>query len=288
MAEGPGRRRGGGAGRHPGGWSDANLALCLPTSLLCPRLPLPFPTRSSPCLSGPPLCPSTCVLSFLVSSCVCVSLFFSVLVLLPMPVSLRVCFFPLQVGWRRKPTTDLNPTTSPISSLPPKPRRAPSSPPNFVFSGEGPSLPLAPTLAPPPQSISGPSLCPHPLLASLPPTPPTPVPASLLSFLCLCSSPSAPSNSQPPPWALFYSPSASPTLADAVSGSGQLSNISVGREKRCVLCLLSGLEGGVREGVPCAGGLTQCQEYGLAPAWESQNLRIRVKASSLTSTGDRR
>lgn len=185
MAEGPGRRRGGGAGRHPGGWSDANLALCLPTSLLCPRLPLPFPTRSSPCLSGPPLCPSTCVLSFLVSSCVCVSLFFSVLVLLPMPVSLRVCFFPLQVGWRRKPTTDLNPTTSPISSLPPKPRRAPSSPPNFVFSGEGPSLPLAPTLAPPPQSISGPSLCPHPLLASLPPTPPLPPSPPLSSLFCV-------------------------------------------------------------------------------------------------------
>lgn len=207
----------GAGGQVEARWAEpcADLSLCLPhLPLCCPSAPSPL---LSPWLSGlPPLR-------------LCLS---------PVPVSmsLSVSFFLcLQVGWRRKPTTDLTPPTSPISSLPPKPRTAPTSPP-ILYSGGGALSPRGPTLTLTPSTYLPPPTLSPLWLASLP----TPPPTSPLSFLCLCSSPSPrpflPAPTQPPPWALFYSPS---PLADAISGSGQLSNISVGREK-CVLYLLSG------------------------------------------------
>lgn len=102
---------------------------------------------------------------------------------LSLSISYSVSFFPplsLQVGWRRKPTTDLSPTTSPVSSLSPKPRTAPASPPHFVFCGEEPSLPMAPPWPPPP-----PLSLDTPTLAGFSPLPP----ASLLSLFCVSFSP---------------------------------------------------------------------------------------------------
>lgn len=158
-------------------------------------------------------------------------------------------FLCLQVGWRRKPTTDLTPH---IAHLFPAPQAqdSPHQSPHFVFWGRGPLSPW-PHLGPCPLNLS-PASPPPPSGWLLSPTFPW-TPSPPLSFLCHCSSPSPhpflPTPSAPPPWALFYSPSP-PT--DAISGSGQLSNISVGREKpACVV--LAFWPRGWGGGVPSAG-----------------------------------
>lgn len=212
-----------------------------PSSL--PRcLSIPLAPLTSPLLSGPPplcVCPRVSApLDFFLCRCLSVSACASLRAGLS-----RLCLFPplsLQVGWRRKPTTDLSPTTSRVSFLPPRAQDRPLQCPSFCILGEGPFLPVAP----PPQVISRlPPPRPVPWLASLPA--PTPAPClSPLPLFCVClflsSSPLPP---RPLP-GLFFTPRR--PLADAVSGSGQLSNISVGREKPCVSCfaLLRGFSAG--------------------------------------------
>lgn len=97
-------------------------------------------------------------------------------------------FLCLQVGWRRKPTTDLTPPHRPSLPCPPSPGQ-PSPVPPFCILGEGPSLPMAPPWPLPPQFIS--CLPTSPLwLASLSNLPPDPLSPSLFSvslFLSLSS-----------------------------------------------------------------------------------------------------
>lgn len=102
-----------------------------------------------------------------------------------------------------------------------------------------------------------------------------------VSLFLLLSSPLPPSSL---PGLFFYSPS---TPADAISGSGQLSNISVGREKQCVCVVLAFWTGDVGGMVslvlaPVAGGVTRHQEFHLASAWKSQDLRV-IKSWSFRS-----
>lgn len=239
----------------------------------------------SHCLSGPPLCLSTCA-SLLLGSFLCVCLSFS----------LFWCFFPclslsVSVSFRSRLGGEgnllLTSTPPPHPSLPcPRSPGAPPPVPILYSLGRGPLSPWSPPWPHPLKVSPGLSLC-----WFLSPPFPTPVPASLLSFLCLCSSPSprlyfpAPSLGsfllplqRPPPWLM-------PSLV--------LDNYQIYQweERACVLCLLSGLEEGAGRRPLCwhtGLGFTLCQEHGLAPAGEAQDLRVTVKASSLDSTGDRR
>lgn len=167
------------------------------------------------------------------SLCLC---FFLSVPVSTVSVSFLLCLS-LQVGWRRKPTTDLTPSHRP-SLTRPSPGQHPPVPPILYSGGKGP-ISRWPHLGLTPQVI--PCLPPS-LPLWLAPCPPPP--ASLLSPLSLLCV-SAPlllltPTSHPPPSpipGLFFTPSHPPGRCHL--GSGQLSNISVGREKQCVLCLLS-------------------------------------------------
>ena len=220
----------------------------LPRCLSIPLAPLPSPLLSGP----PPLCVCLCVfapLDFFLCRCLSVSACVSLRARLS-----RLCLFPplsLQVGWRRKPTTDLSPTTSRISFLPSRAQDRPLQCPSFCILGGGALSPLGPASS---SELPPPSPTPRPLAGFSPRPCPAPC-LSTLPLFCVClflsSSPLPP---RPLP-GLFFTPRR--PLADAVSGSGQLSNISVGREKPCVSCfaLLGGVQWGVcgRDSVPCAG-----------------------------------
>lgn len=176
-----------------------------------------------------------------------------------LPLSLCLTFLSFQVGWRKRPTIDLNPPRRRPHLPCPQPRTAHSGPPfctlgGGAFSPRGPPLSLWPsllshTLVTSHFSLSSPSdwlLSPH---------------SPCLSSSLFCVSPVSPSRPCPlfPTWALFYSPQPRP-LADAISGSNseQLSNISVGREKLCLVVLASQCRGqtGHPLPVPRAGWLT--------------------------------
>ena len=203
----------------------------LPRCLSIPLAPLPSPLLSGP----PPLCVGPRVsapLDFFLCRCLSVTACASLRARLS-----RLWLFPpvsLQGGWRRKPTTDLSPTTSHVSFLPPRAQDRPLQCPSFCILGGGALSPRGPA---PSSDLPPPSPRPAPWLASLPA--PTPAPClSPLPLFCVClflsSSPLPP---RPLP-GLFFTPRR--PLADAVSGSGQLSNISVGRrEAVCVvLCFV--------------------------------------------------
>lgn len=175
--EGAPRVRGeaGGAGVQLGGRGQG----AVPTSPSPPCPSSSLPGSTVPLLSVSVLHPSPCLFLFL-----------------------SLC---LQVGWRRKPTTDLTPPH--IAHLFPAPEAqdSPHQSPHFVFWGRGPLSPW-PHLGPYPLNLSPASPLTPLWLASLsnpfrPPSPPSlfcvTVPLPLL-FL--------PIPSAPPPWALFYSP----------------------------------------------------------------------------------
>lgn len=191
------------------------------TSLCLPRLPLCGPSAPSPLLSpsgSPPLR-------------LCLS---------PVPVCLRVSvsfFLCLQVGWRRKPTTDLTPPTSPISSLPPPSPGQPPPVPPFCILGEGPSLTAAPPWPSLPQLISClPSSSP---LAGFSPRPPGP-PLPPLSFLCVYSSLLLAPSSPPPPSplpGLFFTPPHPRLMPSLVLDNYQI--YQWGERSVCCACVLA-------------------------------------------------
>lgn len=281
-----------GGGWGPGreeGWEQEKQQRRLAQGHLVPKssVSLPFLSNSllPSSLSGPPplcLCKCVCV-SFLLFLCHCfcaaspptqassppAPLYLSLS--LSVSVSHSLYPFSLQVGWRKKPTTDLNPATSPpVSSLSPGPGQSPPVLPFCILGGEalspcGPILASTPQLPPAPPSLL-------PLAGFSPPT----APASLLSlFSVSVSLPPPPSIPVPPALSLgFFLLLLSPlTLADAISGSGQLSNISVGREKPRVSCSFSGQGCGrvVSAVLPQGAGQVSGALFSLAPAWESQN-----------------
>lgn len=184
---------GGGAGK-PHVTCLMLISLCLPMSLLCLLSLSVWASALSFCLS-----PSFRCLSVFLSSSF--SLCFSPC------LSLCVCFLPLQVGWRRKPTTDLNPAPRPSLPCPsPQAQDSPLLSPPFCILGGGAFSPHGPHLGPILSKYPwpSPSLSASGWLLSLPPPclsplPPVSVPLPLLT-----------PTSQPPPWALFYSPSMFP------------------------------------------------------------------------------
>lgn len=151
------------------------------------------------------------------------------LVSLSLSIPVLLLFSLLQVGWRKKPTTDLTSAHMRLfSSLSPSRPGQPPPGPRILYSGGGASLPVALPRPPVP-----PGICLSPLwLASRPALVPAPGLAPPLSV-----SVSRSSTPQPPPWALLYSPHHPGT------GSGQLSNISVG--ERSHVCQARFLDQGV-------------------------------------------
>uniref|UniRef100_A0A2K6PA61 Na(+)/K(+)-exchanging ATPase n=1 Tax=Rhinopithecus roxellana TaxID=61622 RepID=A0A2K6PA61_RHIRO len=222
-----------------------------------PRLPSPcwmalLPSSHSSLsshLSGPPLCLLTglCLCGFLVSLPLCPSLCW---------VARFACLFPsltLSLSFLLCLSRLGGEGNLLLTSAPPHRPSLPCPP------GLGPPLPVPPILYSAGRSPLSPwpHLGPHPLHYLL--TPPLwlaslPCPPLSLPFLTPLSIPPAPATSLGS-FLLPFSP-----LADTVSGSGQLSNISVGREKQCVChaCFLDrdcGRDG--RDGVPSAGA--RCQ-----------------------------
>lgn len=205
-----GRAAGGGGGRAPPG-DDANLTVCpllppLPPPLLPSALSLhPLGTSS--------LCPSLRASSFLcLSLCLCpfgllsVSLSLSLCLCVSPCPSLPALFPPLslQVGWRRKPTTDLSPTTSRVSFLPLRAQDRPLQCPSFCILGGGALSPRGPA---PSSDLPPPSPTPRPLAGFSPRPRPRPLPLSPPSLLCVSVPLLLTPASQTPPWTLFYSPS---------------------------------------------------------------------------------
>lgn len=226
---------------RPAGW------LCRPVPTLL-SLPISLGLRSvfsrvSVCgfLVSLPLCPSLCWAARL--ACLSPSLTLS--------LSFLLCLS--RLGGEGNLLLTSAPPHRPSLPCPPSPGPPLPVPPILYSAGRSPLSPW-------------PHLGPHPLhylltpllwLASLP----CPLPLSSLfsvsvslPFLTPLSIPPAPATSLGS-FLLPFSPS-----ADAVSGSGQLSNISVGREKQCVCraCFLDrdcGRDG--QDGIPSAGA--RCQ-----------------------------
>ena len=176
-----------------------------PSSL--PRcLSIPLAPLTSPLLSGPPplcVCPRVSApLDFFLCRCLSVSACASLRAGLS-----RLCLFPplsLQVGWRRKPTTDLSPTTSRVSFLPPRAQDRPLQCPSFCILGGGALSPRGPA---PSSDLPPPSPTPRPLAGFSPRPHPRPLPLSPPSLLCVSVPLRLPPAAQPPPWTLFYSSS---------------------------------------------------------------------------------
>lgn len=103
-----------------------------------------------------------------------------------LPLSFCLTSLSFQVGWRKRPTIDLNPPRRRPHLPCPQPRTAHSGPP-FSTLGEGPSLPVAPLSPCGPASSPTPSLPPTfpsllPLAGFSPPTAPASLPPFSVSL----------------------------------------------------------------------------------------------------------